>query len=131
MSLFPDSMPVEELRPFGPSHTLGRKIGSTYEVPHGITSCITLSSVVRLYQSHCKDENVQSRIREAAEITNKQGDLATQIDQLVEELGLKKSLQNYNIPLEDAPKIAQNSLKGLGEVGFSESDVAGALRSLL
>ncbi|TIB16471.1 hypothetical protein E3P92_01297 [Wallemia ichthyophaga] len=130
MSLFPDSMAVEDLRPFGPSHTLGRKIGSSYGVPHGITSCMTLSSVVRLYQTHCKDGEVQSRLKEAAEITSRKGDLDAQIDQLVGELGLRRTLHDYNIPLEDTDAIATSSLKGLGEVGFSESDVAGALRRL-
>ena len=127
MSLFPDSMPVGDLRPFGPSHTLGRKIGSTYGVPHGITSCITLSSVVRLYQEHNGDSDVQERLKEAAAITGRSGDLATQIYQLIVELNLDKTLGDYGIPVTEAEKIAANSLKGLGDVGFTEQDVAAML----
>jgi len=33
--------------PMGLSHNLGRRIGATYNVPHGITSCITLPHVIR------------------------------------------------------------------------------------
>jgi alcohol dehydrogenase class IV len=33
--------------PMGLSHNLGRRIGATYNVPHGITSCITLPHVMR------------------------------------------------------------------------------------
>jgi alcohol dehydrogenase len=33
--------------PMGLSHNLGRRIGATYDVPHGITSCITLPHVMR------------------------------------------------------------------------------------
>jgi maleylacetate reductase len=33
--------------PMGLSHTIGRRIGATYNVPHGFTSCITLPHVMR------------------------------------------------------------------------------------
>lgn len=33
--------------PMGLSHNLGRRMGATYNVPHGITSCITLPHVMR------------------------------------------------------------------------------------
>lgn len=33
--------------PMGLSHNLGRRIGASYNVPHGITSCITLPHVMR------------------------------------------------------------------------------------
>jgi alcohol dehydrogenase class IV len=31
----------------GLSHNLGRRIGASFDVPHGITSCITLAPVMR------------------------------------------------------------------------------------
>ncbi len=33
--------------PMGLSHNLGRRMGATYGVPHGITSCVTLAPVMR------------------------------------------------------------------------------------
>jgi alcohol dehydrogenase class IV len=35
--------------PMGLSHNLGRRIGATYNVPHGVTSCITLPHVMRYF----------------------------------------------------------------------------------
>jgi alcohol dehydrogenase class IV len=34
--------------PMGLSHALGRRIGASYEVPHGITSCITLAPSLKV-----------------------------------------------------------------------------------
>lgn len=130
MSLFPDSMPVQDLRPFGPSHTIGRKVGSSYGIPHGITSCITLSSMVRLYQEHNKDAEIKNRLQEATEITKREGDLSSQIYQLVQELELSSTLTNYKVPFNHASQIAENSLKGLGEVGFTEVDVCKAIQNM-
>ncbi|KAL8279055.1 hypothetical protein RQP46_008513 [Phenoliferia psychrophenolica] len=33
---------------YGPSHALGHNLGAAYSIPHGITSCITLSSTIKL-----------------------------------------------------------------------------------
>ncbi|MFG1545513.1 MAG: iron-containing alcohol dehydrogenase [Thermoplasmataceae archaeon] len=35
--------------PFGLSHLIGRVIGAKWEIPHGVTSCITLPAVLRHY----------------------------------------------------------------------------------
>ncbi|EIM21949.1 Dehydroquinate synthase-like protein [Wallemia mellicola] len=130
MSLFPDSMSVQDLRPFGPSHTIGRKVGSSYGIPHGITSCITLSLIVRLYQEHNKDEEIKNRLQEATEITKREGDLSSQIDQLIRELELSSTLTNYKVPFDHASQIAENSLKGLGDVGFTEVDVCKTIENM-
>src|SRR5215216_4144243 len=41
--------------PMGLSHELGRRIGASYEVPHGITSCITLAPSLRLAKKRVQD----------------------------------------------------------------------------
>ena len=47
----------------GLSHSLGHSLGATYSIPHGITSCITLSSVVAFKADTQPEESKQiSRI---------------------------------------------------------------------
>ena len=41
--------------PMGLSHGLGRRIGASYDVPHGITSCITLAPSLRLARKRVQD----------------------------------------------------------------------------
>ncbi|KAI0674770.1 iron-containing alcohol dehydrogenase [Trametes maxima] len=46
MSLWPTKL--EKKSPFGLSDSLGHNLGAKYNIPHGITTCITLPSVVAL-----------------------------------------------------------------------------------
>lgn len=48
MSLFPHQ---SNLKGCGLSHAIGHRIGATYNIPHGITSCITLPHVIRFYSN--------------------------------------------------------------------------------
>ncbi|KAH9830707.1 uncharacterized protein C8Q71DRAFT_816984, partial [Rhodofomes roseus] len=46
MSLWP--IKLEKYSALGLSHALGHKLGATYSIPHGITSCLTLAPTVAL-----------------------------------------------------------------------------------
>src|SRR5215207_6606546 len=45
--------------PMGLSHELGRRIGASYEVPHGITSCIILAPSLQVMKRHVPEERWQ------------------------------------------------------------------------
>ena len=83
----------------GLSHSIGHALGATYSIPHGITSCLTLSPVVALKAKTKPEEAAQiARIlpfigRESTG-TN-QGDallVSKAIADLVEGLGHKSTL---------------------------------------
>lgn len=40
----------------GLSHSIGHSLGATYNIPHGITSCLTLAPVIKLKASTKPDE---------------------------------------------------------------------------
>ena len=106
------------VRRVGLSHVLDHKLGATYHIPHGITSCLTLGPVITLKASIAplEDKEALARVLEYLRIAssnNVQDDvrtLGTEIVKLVDDLGLKTSLSAYNVPREDLPKIAARAL---------------------
>ena len=86
--------------PMGLSHELGRRIGASYEVPHGITSCIILASSLRVVKERIQDER-WSRLSEALG-----GEPPERVSSLVEELGLPGRLREVGVPEEDLEDIA-------------------------
>jgi alcohol dehydrogenase class IV len=101
--------------PMGLSHELGRRIGATYEVPHGITSCVILAPSLNVLEEQIQDER-WSGLSEALG-GKPQGRIAS----LVEELGLIASLREVGVPEEDLEFIA-------GEYGDREKEVLEILR---
>ncbi len=94
--------------PMGLSHELGRRIGASYEVPHGITSCIILAPSLRVGKKHVQDER-WSRLSEALD-----GEPPERVSSLVEDLGLPSRLREVGVPEEDLQAIA-------GEYGNGEA----------
>ena len=102
----------------GVSHAIGRVIGATWGIPHGITSCLTLAEVMRSESSQIPDrfgpialaegKNIDEVSAESAALSAADG-----VAELVRELGLSKRLRDYKIEKTDLPKIAE-------EVGSSE-----------
>ncbi len=98
----------------GLSHAIGRAIGATWNIPHGITSCLTLSEVM-------KSEMNRNRARLAAiaeaEGRNVKGvgsdeaaiGAANGVRELVVGLGLSKHLSDYGIKPTDLPRIAKDA----------------------
>jgi maleylacetate reductase len=94
--------------PMGLSHELGRRIGASYDVPHGITSCTILAPSLQVVQQRVQDER-WSRLSEALD-----GEPHERVSSLVEELGLPGRLREVGVPEEDLEDIA-------GEYGDGEA----------
>jgi maleylacetate reductase len=102
--------------PMGLSHELGRRIGASYEVSHGITSCIILEPSLNVL----KDQIHHERWNGLSEALG--GEPAERVASLVRELGLPASLREVGVPEEDLESIA-------GEYGDREKDVSDILRA--
>jgi len=117
------------------SHKLGHKLGATYGVPHGITSCLTLAPTVKLKAKIASEEDKQWLAGTLHQLKRKptgsvEGDvvkLSVLIDELVSNLGLKTSLDEYDVPREDLPSIAERALDGRTEI---HGDVVAFLETL-
>ena len=99
--------------PMGLSHNLGRRMGATYGVPHGVTSCVTLAPVMRFMAT--RDAGHMAAIarigraiagdvvgddpRAAQAAVDAVGDLVTR-------LGLPARLHEVGVEAGDIPAIA-------------------------
>ncbi len=86
--------------PMGLSHELGRRIGASYNVPHGITSCITLAPSLEVAEETTPTE----RWRRLADALG--GDPAGQVASLVRGLGLPYRLRDVGVPEGEFAGIA-------------------------
>jgi len=86
--------------PMGLSHELGRRIGASYNVPHGITSCITLAPSLEVMRGQIP-ENRWQRLGEVLG-----GEPADCVAALVKELGLPDRLHDAGVPKEDLETLA-------------------------
>ena len=86
--------------PMGLSHQLGRRIGASYSVPHGVTSCITLAPSLEV----TRDRIPAARWRSLDEALG--GDPARRVAELVRELGLPDRLRDVGVPEGDLESIA-------------------------
>ena len=101
--------------PMGLSHNLGRRIGASYGVPHGYTSCITLAPVLEVVRERIPEERWK-RLGEALG-----GDPAERVASLVEKLELPRRLRDVGVPEEDLEGLAR-------EFGDRAEDAREALR---
>lgn len=104
--------------PMGLSHELGRRIGASYEVPHGITSCIILAPSLQVLREDIPEERWSVLSQTLG------GDPPGRVSSLVDELGLPGSLREAGVPEEALETIA-------GEYGEREEDVREILRVAL
>ena len=95
--------------PMGLSHELGRRIGASYEVPHGITSCITLAPSLMVARDRIPEER-WSALSQALG-----GEPPERVSSLVGELGLPLSLREVGVPEKDLESIAGEYGDGAGE----------------
>jgi maleylacetate reductase len=87
--------------PMGLSHALGRRIGASYGVPHGYTSCITLAPSLRVAR-HRVEEHRWSKLEEALG-----GDPPERVAVLVRDLDLPGRLREVGVPEEDLEEMAR------------------------
>ena len=86
--------------PMGLSHNLGRRIGASYGVPHGYTSCLTLAPTV----SVAKREMTGDRWKALGDALGGEPDEA--IAALVRNLGLPSTLSEVGVPESEIDIIA-------------------------
>lgn len=97
----------------GLSHALGYALGSPYAIPHGITSCLTLASVVKLKAENPQDAEQIARvlpfIGQARSGDNKKDAIGVgdAIGGLLKSLGLDTRLSDYNVGENQISQITQ------------------------
>jgi maleylacetate reductase len=110
----------------GLSHAIGRVMGASWNIPHGITSCLTLSEVMRMEARRSPERlaliaKAEGRNIEGVSVEEFALQAADGVSELVSELGLSKRLRDYGIRKDDLQGIAR-------DVG--DNDSASALRIL-
>jgi alcohol dehydrogenase class IV len=102
----------------GLSHGLGYALGSPYDIPHGITSCLTLGHVVKLKANDPAAAEQVARllpfIGEAASGDKKKDaeKVGDRILKLVKELELDSDLRNYKVGKDQIPLITERATGG-------------------
>ncbi|HZU02788.1 MAG TPA: iron-containing alcohol dehydrogenase [Ktedonobacteraceae bacterium] len=118
--------------PLGLSHNLGRRIGASYNVPHGVTSCILLPHVMRALAPH----HIQPlmRITQALQLTDDRPSeleaalrAADAVQGLVRRLGLPQRLQDVGVTATEFHKIAATTPSRELSVGEVEEVLRQAL----
>ena len=98
----------------GLSHAIGRVIGATWDIHHGITSCLTLAQVMRHEAQRHPDRLTMIARAEGQDSKGmSQNKLAMsaaeRVEDLVKDLGLYKRLSDCGIKKEDLPSIARDA----------------------
>ena len=114
---------------FGVSHALGHQLGPRWDIPHGITSCLTLPHAMRLMASLVPErfESIAQGFGVAWDGANpRAGALACadRVAALVVELGLPNRIRDLNIPREDLPPIAARVHEGMMKAGVVDKQNA-------
>ena len=86
--------------PMGLSHELGRRLGASFGVPHGVTSCVTLAPSLEVARASIAKE----RWRRLAEALG--GEPAERVAALVRDLGLPNRLRDVDVPEKEIESIA-------------------------
>lgn len=103
----------------GLSHTLSKAFGTTFEVPHGITSCITLPPTMRhMAATHAPALARMARALHVADAQTPDHEAAlaaaNAVSDLIERLDLPARLRDVGVPREAIPAIARAAV-GDGE----------------
>lgn len=87
----------------GLSHTLGKRIGSRHNIPHGVSSCLLLPHVMRYLEPRTR--HAQARIAGALDADD--ATAADAVASLIAELGLPQHLGAYGLSGEDLEAAAR------------------------
>ena len=104
----------------GLSHTMGYALGSPYGIPHGITSCITLGSVVKLKARASKDDAAKIAPilpmigdQPSGDVVGDAGRVGDRINKLVADLGFKTTLTEKGVGKDQIDIICARATGGL------------------
>ena len=91
---------------YGASHGIGHALGADSGVPHGITSCVLLPTVMRFNADTCAGP-----MAEIASALGQPGQSAAdQVEALIARLGLPTRIGQLGIARERLPQIAQKAM---------------------
>lgn len=96
--------------PFGLSHRIGRIIGAKWDIPHGVTSCITLPAVLDYYartEPAPLAMMAQALGMESTDIKTLARQFRGAVASFIENLGLASTLGEYGITEKDFDYIAE------------------------
>ncbi|HKC58882.1 MAG TPA: iron-containing alcohol dehydrogenase [Myxococcales bacterium] len=105
----------------GLSHTLGKRLGSRHDIPHGVSSCLLLPHVMRYLAPRAPE--TMKRIAEALEAPT----AADGVARLISQLGLPNHLAAYKLSDEDLREAA----RPVAGAEHPEKDLLGILRAAL
>lgn len=102
-----------------------------YAVPHGICSCLTLARVVKVQSKHLSDNDVRQLASLLPFITNSHQltfdpradalKVAESIERLIDDLELRCTLREYDVPQADLQGIIERALPtGKEDVRYQE-----------
>lgn len=102
------------------SHPLGHQIGARWDVPHGVTSCISLPVAARFLNERTRD--AQAKIARAM---GKGGDAAAPaIEAFFDTLEIPRRLSQTSAVREEIPLVAAAVAHELAYLGAPDSDIA-------
>jgi alcohol dehydrogenase len=114
---------------FGVSHALGHQLGPRWDIPHGVTSCLTLPHAMRLMGSLVPDRF--GPIADGFGVPYDPADpqaaamaCAGRLEAFIAELGLPSRLRDLDIPREELPPIAERVHEGMMRAGVVDKPVA-------
>ena len=91
---------------YGASHGIGHALGADAGVPHGITSCVLLPTVMRFNAATCP-----AQLAEIAAALGQPGrDAADQVEALIASLGLPTRIGQLGLDRARLPLIAQKAM---------------------
>ena len=91
---------------YGASHGMGHALGADAQVPHGITSCVLLPSVMRFNASVCAGQMAEI----ASAMGNPNQNAADQVEALIAGLGLPTRLNQLGLERARLPLIAEKAM---------------------
>jgi alcohol dehydrogenase class IV len=91
---------------YGASHGLGHALGADAGVPHGITSCVLLPTVMRYNAEVCRAQLAEV----AAALGAPDTPAADQVEALIKGLGLPTRISELGLPRERLAVIAQKGM---------------------
>jgi len=111
----------------GLSHRIGKVLGAKYNIPHGITSCITLPKVMRYYarkrwmKLSLISMELRGTGRESPETAMLSADM---VEYFIKNLGFSQKLADFGVTLEELPSI-------MSDLGENSDEVRDLIKSLL
>ncbi len=93
----------------GYSHKIGKVIGAKFDIPHGMTSCITLPEMLRYYSSSPPKglASLAMALDGNSDSAESVMSLADKIEAFVKEMDLHRKLSDYGVKEEDLTYIAE------------------------